>query len=83
MLILAPMHPILLVYDLDSTDGPELPAKVRNFARAEGEWNPEALTRMVANAGRDKILVQFKKLSSTHGGFATTRLWDERNRKSG
>jgi hypothetical protein len=40
MLILAPMHPVLLVYDLDQTDGPPLPQKLLEFARFEGEWQP-------------------------------------------
>ena len=36
MLILAPMHPVMLVYDLDQTEGPELPKKLAGFAHFEG-----------------------------------------------
>jgi hypothetical protein len=31
---------VLLVYDLDQTDGPPLPQKLLEFARFEGEWQP-------------------------------------------
>lgn len=76
MLILAPMHPVMLVFDLDSTDGKPLPDKFENFAQADGEWNPNILGRTAQNAQRDGILIQRKKLSSTHGGFATTEVRD-------
>ena len=42
MLILAPMHPVMLVYDLDSTEGPAVPAELRQFARVRGRLGPEA-----------------------------------------
>jgi hypothetical protein len=71
MLILAPMHPVLLVYDLDQTDGPPLPQKLLEFARFDGDWQPRWLTNAVANANRHRIKVDFKRLSSTLGGFAT------------
>jgi hypothetical protein len=71
MLILAPMHPVLLVYDLDQTDGPPLPQRLLEFARFEGQWQPRWLHNLVANANRHRIKVDFKKLSSTLGSFAT------------
>lgn len=72
MLILAPMHPVMLVYDLDQTDGKPLPKEVTEFAKFEGEWKSDWLTRMVENAKvHDKIRVDFKTLSSTNAGFAT------------
>lgn len=71
MLILAPMHPVMLVYDLDQTEGQEVPEELLKFARFEGEWKPEWLKRMVENAKRYRIRVDFKKLSSTQSGFAT------------
>jgi len=78
MLILAPMHPVMLVYDLDSTDGPPLPEKLKTFAQTEGDFDPKVIGRTLENAERDKILVQFKTLSSTNAGVATTRLSDSR-----
>lgn len=71
MLILAPMHPVMLVYDLEQTEGPPLPREVIQFARFQGTWQPEWMTRMLENAKRHSIRVDFKPLSSTLGGFAT------------
>jgi len=77
MLILAPMHPVMMVYDPDQTEGKELPESLKNFARFKGEWNPDWLSHMVENAEkRDRIQVQFKALSSTNAGFATTQVRD-------
>lgn len=72
MLILAPMHPVMLVYDLDSTEGKPLPENLLTFGKTEGDWDPKYLENTFENAGRDRILVQFKELSSTHGGFVTS-----------
>jgi len=72
MVILAPMHPVMLVYDLDQTEGEEvLPEELTSFAKFEGAWKPDWMTRMVKNAVRHRIRIDFKHLSSTHGGFAT------------
>ena len=71
MLILAPMHPVMLVYDLDQTIGAKLPAELQNFSHFQGEWEPDWLHRLVENAYRHGIRVDFKPLSSTLSGFAT------------
>lgn len=72
MLILAPMHPVMLVYDLDQTEGKPLPKEITEFAKFEGEWKSESLSRLVENAQvHDKVRVDFKTLSSTNAGFAT------------
>ncbi len=77
MLILAPMHPVMLVYDQDQTEGKELPESLKNFSRFKGEWNPKWLSHLVENAEkRDRIQIQYKDLSSTHAGFATTQVRD-------
>lgn len=73
MLILAPMHPVMLVYPLDETEGPSLP-QLKTFAHFEGEWNHEWLLRTVQNAAlHDRIMVNFRTLSSTNAGYATSR----------
>ena len=65
----------MLVYDLDSTEGPEPPVELRQFARFEGEWNRERGVRTVTNANaRDLIRVDDVKLSSTNAGFAAISL---------
>jgi hypothetical protein len=72
MVILAPMHPVMLVYDLDSTEGPELPQELQQFAKFVGNWEPSRLSRTVTNAStRDLIRIDTVKLSSTNAGFAT------------
>ena len=70
MLILAPMHPVMTVYDLDSTTGPPLPEELTNFAKFEGKWDPRWLENLTTNAERHRIRVDFKPLSSTHAGLA-------------
>jgi len=69
MLILAPMHPVMLVYDLDQTEGPDLPDHIKNFAQADGEFDPDRLHKTLENAKRMCILVQHKELSTTHGAL--------------
>lgn len=76
MLILAPMHPVMLVYDLDQTEGPPLPGKLENFARFQGDWKPECLGHLIENTRRHGIRIDFRPLSSTHGGFARSD-WGE------
>ncbi len=72
MLILAPKHPVLMVYELDQTVGPDLPAELNQFAQFSGEWDGEYLNLTLGNAARrDRIQVDFKRLSSTSAGFAT------------
>jgi hypothetical protein len=77
MLILAPMHPVMLVYDVDQTVGEPLPKQVTDFAKFEGPWGPQWLTRLIENAAlRDKISVTFKPLSTTYAGFAAVARGD-------
>jgi hypothetical protein len=76
MLILAPMHPVLLVYELDQTQGSPLPDHLNDFAHFEGKWNPKWLSNLVENAQRHRLRITFKTLSSTYGGFATNQSGD-------
>jgi hypothetical protein len=78
MLILAPMHQVMLVFDVDQTEGEPLPAKLLEFAQVTGEFDPKLMERLVENARRLRIQVQRKPLAHLHGGFATTRLRDNR-----
>ncbi len=76
MLILAPMHPVMLVYDIDETVGEPLPERYLNFSWAEGNWNSEYLELLIENSIRKRIQIQQKELGSLNSGFATTRLND-------
>lgn len=71
MLILAPMHPVMLVYDIDQTEGKELPASYTDFAQFHGEWDDVWLVNLTKNANRHKIRIDYKTLSSSNAGFAT------------
>lgn len=72
MVILAPRQPVLLVYDIDQTEGPPLPKDLEQFARFDGVWSRNWLERMVENAARHyRIRINFRQLSSTKVGFAT------------
>lgn len=72
MLILAPMRPLMCVYDIEDTEGRPLPVERERFSMFEGPVPDEALTMLVDNAARhDRIRVDFKPLSMTLSGFAT------------
>jgi hypothetical protein len=73
MLILAPKHPVMLVYALDQTSGPPLPDELEHLSAFEGPWRQDWLERTVDNASRDRIAVEFKPLSESNSGFAQIR----------
>jgi hypothetical protein len=77
LLILAPMHPVMLVYDIDQTDGPPLPANFQEFSTVHGSFDQAVLDRTLENAHRMRIKVQRKPLAQLHAGFATTRIYDD------
>lgn len=81
MLILAPMHPVMVVYALDATDGRPLPDELTRMSRFEGPWKPDWLARTIANANRDKIAVEIKTLSSSNSGVAQIRYDDRSGRR--
>ena len=44
LVILSPMHPVMLVYAPDDTEGEqELPEELKSFSHFEGQWNPKWL----------------------------------------
>lgn len=71
MLILAPMHPVMLVYDIDQTEGQDLPNGYNDFARFEGDWKQTWIEKLTENSNRYKIRIDYKTLSSSNAGFAT------------
>jgi hypothetical protein len=71
MLILAPMHPVMLVYELDSTEGKDLPKELVDFSSFKGQWDSRWLERLLENAKRYRINVERKTLSASNSGFAT------------
>ena len=70
MIILAPMGPVLFVYDLVDTDGPKLPAHWDKPFRTKGELSPSVWKNTVSNCKRDHILLAEKESSFLHAGAA-------------
>lgn len=71
MIILAPMHPVVLVYDMDQTEGEPIPEEIEKFAEYSGNWDDAYLARLTENAQKFKIRIDFKSLTSSLAGFAT------------
>lgn len=71
MLILAPMHPIMLVYDVDQTEGKDLPKSYTEFSKFHGEWDDKWIRKLTENTTRHRIRIDYKTLSSSNTGFAT------------
>ncbi|SEM70966.1 protein of unknown function [Syntrophus gentianae] len=78
MLILAPMHPVMLVYDVDQTEGKDLPVSYKDFAKFQGEWDDKSIEKLTENANRHKIRIDYKTLSSSNAGFATYASRDDK-----
>lgn len=71
MVILAPMHPVMLVYDTDQTYGDNLPAGFDKFSKFDGPFDEKWIDRLTTNLYRHKIRLEYKTLSSSLAGFAT------------
>jgi hypothetical protein len=73
------MHPVMLVYALDETEGSPVPEELKSFAHFQGDWEPRRLQLTVRNAAvHDRIRAAFKHLSSTSAGFATLARSDDK-----
>lgn len=80
MLILTPMGPFMTVFSLDGTEGTELPDELNRFATFEGRWDPARLGRLIENARRHRIRMDFRPLSSTNAGFVRETLETDREK---
>jgi hypothetical protein len=74
LVILAPRTPVLIVYDIDDTEGPPLPGKLQVFTQTSGPFNPIILDRTLKNCERDQIQIERKTMGALRGGFATARV---------
>jgi hypothetical protein len=70
MVILAPMTPVLFVYDLIDIEGPNLPERLINPFETKGEFDVKKLELTIENLSRDKIKVLKKPFSFLHAGSA-------------
>ncbi len=74
MIILAPRTPVLLVYDVEDTEGPPLPEKLESFTKTSGRFDAAILERTLKNCEREKIQIERKPMGKLNGGFATSRV---------
>lgn len=68
LVILAPMSPVLFMYDLDDTIGDPVPEDALRPFRTEGRVPPEVRTRTINNAARDHINIGVRDLGSSLAG---------------
>lgn len=73
MIILAPMHPVLLVYDLDEVVNPPLPETLKAFTSVTGDWDSKRLRKLARNTDKLGIRVDIRAYPSTLGGFIELR----------
>ncbi len=70
MVILAPMTPVLMVYDLADTEGPALPKYLIDPFLAKGSIDKRVMTNTIENCRRDMIDVSWTKKSFLNAGCA-------------
>lgn len=70
MLILAPMTPVVLVYDVADTEGDPLPDWFKDPFDTQGFFNSGVLSLTTQNCSRDRIQIAPKKLGFLHAGSA-------------
>ena len=58
IIILRPMGPIMLVYEIEDTEGGELPEDLLNPYKVEGKFNPDDLEYLVHECSKDGIKVK-------------------------
>lgn len=79
MVILAPMTPILLVYDIADTQGLPLPDSLLNPFETKGEFDLKVLHLTMENCLRDKIKVITRNMNPLSAGFAVRYLFTEKS----
>lgn len=82
MVILAPMSPVLFVYDLEDTDGEPLPDYYKDPFKTVGKSNPRSLNTMIKNCNRDQIQVDRVAKSFLNAGCAINPYFRNSNHTS-
>lgn len=68
IVILAPMSPVLFLYDVADTDGRALPREMIQPFQASGTLGAKVYDRTVANSARDHVVVEDRHFGSTLAG---------------
>lgn len=79
MVILAPMTPVLFVYDLEDTDGEEMPEMLENPFPTEGNLDVKIFDKTVSNCNSYAIDISYNVMSRLNAGFIATTLLLEDN----
>ena len=70
LIILAPMSPVLLVYEAAETEGRPLPAHLEAFAQPlPGSWEGKWQANLEENARRHRLHIGLRTLPKTNGGY--------------
>lgn len=70
IIILRPMGPIMLVYEIEDTEGPGLPEDLLNPFRVEGKFDTDDLEYLVNECSKDGIMVRGATLKGFLAGRA-------------
>ena len=70
IIMLQPMGPVMLVYDVSDTDGPPLPEHFSKAFEATGKFDDAWLAKTLDNCERAQIKVKRKRLGMLHAGTA-------------
>ncbi|TCN67677.1 ImmA/IrrE family metallo-endopeptidase [Acetobacteroides hydrogenigenes] len=73
MVILAPMHPVLFVYDAEDTEGGEMPKWDRFFVRVSGTFKEEWYRKLVKECEKIRIDVKNDYLGLGESGYITPK----------
>lgn len=81
LVILWPMSPVALVYDVEDTEGPELPADVAAPFRAQGDITEDRLQEMFYLLGKHWIdcrAIEYGQAHAGHVRVAVNQTWKTR-----
>lgn len=70
IVILRPMGPVMLVYDVDDTEGKPLPAQIENPFSVGGEFDRDFYDQTLLNCKKIGIRIDEKSLAKSHAGTA-------------
>jgi hypothetical protein len=70
LIMLQPMGPIMLAYDMEDTEGAPLPKQFTDPFAVEGNFDDGILNMTLENCGRVNIAIKDKKLGTLHAGTA-------------
>jgi hypothetical protein len=70
LIMLQPMGPVMLVYDVTDTEGPKLPALLSDLFAVEGSFKFDIFDSTLENCTRAGIVIKYRKLGAHHAGSA-------------